>query len=45
VVLGLVAAISGRWPIVPLLISLAITHLALLIVDSRDAMSLTRYTS
>lgn len=42
VVLGLVAAVSGRWPIVPLLVSLAITHLLLLVVDSRDAMRLTR---
>jgi len=40
--LAIVAAISGRWLIVPLLLSLAITHLALLIVDSRDALKLTR---
>lgn len=40
--LAIVAAISGRWLIVPLLLSLAITHLVLLIVDSRDALKLTR---
>lgn len=38
----LILALLGRWPIVPLLMSVAVTHLLLLGVDSRDALKLTR---
>jgi hypothetical protein len=42
VLLGTIAALSGRWAIVPLLLALAITHLVLLVPDSLDAVRLTR---
>jgi len=40
--LTLMLALLGRWPIVPLLMSVAVTHLLLLGIDSRDALKLTR---
>ncbi|MGH9380363.1 MAG: hypothetical protein ACRD2Z_07100 [Thermoanaerobaculia bacterium] len=42
VLLGAVAALSGRFSLAPLLLALAIAHLVLLVPDSLDAMRLAR---
>lgn len=42
VLFGTVAALAGRWPTAPLLLTLAVTHLALLVPDSLDTIRLTR---
>lgn len=44
VLLGTVAALAGRWATAPLLLTLALTHLALLVPDSVDTIRLTRRT-
>ena len=41
-VMATVAAVSGRWPHVPLLVALALTHLALLVPDTLDAQAFSR---
>lgn len=44
VLFGTVAALAGRWATAPLLLTLAVTHLALLVPDSLDTIRLTRRT-
>lgn len=44
VLFGTVAALTGRWATAPLLLALAVTHLALLVPDSVDTIRLTRRT-
>lgn len=44
VLFGTVAALAGPWATAPLLLTLAVTHLALLVPDSLDTIRLTRRT-